>query len=185
MKNEFQILADILSEPNILKKVGHNSKQSIVEAMCEQILQSEPDNFEANKLLGEALLRQERYERALTYLKAAFLWDVEDPNLVHDIGYSYFKCAIEKGADSSLDVCDEGAKEYFANAAQFLKSCVKDFPNDYDIQFMLGYSYFRLGDYDQSEKYLNASLNNIDITMYRDEVVQLCRYKVNHLSPKI
>lgn len=185
MKNEFQILADILSEPNILKKIGHNSKQSIVEKMCEQILQSEPRNFESNKLLGEALLGRGDYERALEHLNAAFMWEVEDPNLIHDIGYSYYKCAIHMISDSSLDTCNTGAHEYFTNAVKFLESSAKDFPKDYDIQFMLGYSYFRIGDQEKSQLYLDTSLNNIDITMYRDEVVQLCSFKVKHSSPKI
>ncbi|MGF6930026.1 tetratricopeptide (TPR) repeat protein [Chitinophaga sp. W2I13] len=119
-------------------KVNH---YELLREYCNYVLEIDPDNVDANSLLGYALMKELRYENAQPYLEQAVKQEPED-------------AANKQNLASCLD-----ANGHHVRALEILEEILAEQPDNVPVLNNIGFFLANAGNYDEAIRYLDKAIS--------------------------
>jgi TPR repeat protein len=139
-----------IEEAAIVLGIEYFENNDVSTAINWLLKASENDNSDAQYLLGYVYENLDDYQNAVTwYLKAA---NAGHKRAQFEMGQCYFK-GMGVSEDFSI------AAHWFEESINNQSICRFDYPEDTDIQLLIGCCYFLLQSFDQSREWLTRSAN--------------------------
>jgi tetratricopeptide (TPR) repeat protein len=130
----------------------------IIKPMAQAILETAPDDPLALKFLGETLMEEEEYERALPFLQKSFAQRPGDHSLPYSLGITHYHLKNYQAAIPFLEPVAQNPQEVYAH-------------------IMLAYALYKTGQYARALPYYRTATENLEdlIADYAGELRELGR----------